>query len=373
MTECKRNARTGRLALLGLGAAIVVVAAGGLTAVEAHQVHSYYDIVVDVLEYERTEYTGFDLVRMTVEIENLADFVMSSPTFRIGGPLEYEDDPLENPNSDVRIDYHDSTYAEVRARGGDVSVHDCTSADRFGEILPGGTSETEICFMVGKAFEPDALWIGETDPTTNEAHPIAGVNGCWTDGHATGRPFDRTAKMGHECYDQFYQVIPFTGESTYCFDYNFSYCNADNVQPIDGTAVPRPAPEPEQAEPAALLYSLYNNGTGTLTLVFDQLVVASNPDRIEMIHDIEAYIDDSTASGLGDAELSTVDNKRQSTILAFALTEDLRAQVSESLGAHGDLALVINQRAIYAAEGFVDVTESHPAGAILVTDLVVVR
>ena len=37
----------------------------------------------------------------------------------------------------------------------------------------------------------------------------------------------------------------------------------------------------------------------------------------------------------------------------------------------GDLALVIEARAIYAADGFTDITSD--TGAILVTDLVVVR
>lgn len=99
--------------------------------------------------------------------------------------------------------------------------------------------------------------------------------------------------------------------------------------------------------------------------------MAQNPGRIGLIHDIAAYIDDGTAPGLGGAELSTVDNKRQSAVLAFALSEDMRLDVAESLRTYGDLALLIRSGAIYSADGFADVT-AH-AGAILVEDLVVVR
>ena len=106
-------------------------------------------------------------------------------------------------------------------------------------------------------------------------------------------------------------------------------------------------------------------------MVFDRPVVAQNPGRIGLIHDIAAYIDDGTAPGLGDAELSTVDNKRQSAVLAFALSEDMRLDVVESLRTHGDLALLIRSGAVYSADGFADVT-AH-AGAILVDGLMVVR
>lgn len=165
------------------------------------------------------------------------------------------------------------------------------------------------------------------------------------------------------------QVIPFHGDSSYCALHG-SYCDANNVQDVG--AMPKPRPEPEPPAPTAPLYTLYNN-TGTLTLVFDRLVVAQNPDRIGLIHDIEAYIDGGTASDLGGAELSTVDNKRQSRILAFALADDLRLEVAESLRTHGDLALVTQSGAVYSAEDFADITGQADAGAILVGDLTVIR
>ena len=66
-----------------------------------------------------------------------------------------------------------------------------------------------------------------------------------------------------------------------------------------------------------------------------------------------------------------MDGKRQSAILSFVLPDALRADVAESLRIHGDLALQIGTRAVYAAEGFVDITV--PDGPILVADILVIR
>ncbi len=115
---------------------------------------------------------------------------------------------------------------------------------------------------------------------------------------------------------------------------------------------------------------MYNNHTGTLTLVFDSMVVARSPDRILLIHDINAYIDDRDAPSLGDSELHTVDGKRQSAVLSFALDDALRMAVTESLQTHGDLALLIDARSIYLADSLADVTDGSP---VLVADIIVLR
>ena len=88
----------GPLAVVALSVAALAVL-NGATVAEAHFTHenSYYDIVLDVTDYELTEYNGFDLVRMDVTIENLAGFEMTSPMFVLGGAVEYVDDPLVNP------------------------------------------------------------------------------------------------------------------------------------------------------------------------------------------------------------------------------------------------------------------------------------
>ena len=340
----------------------------GVAVAEAHTPPAlYYNVIADVLEYERTEYAGFDLVQIRLSVENLADIPMETPEFRLGGPPEYEDDPVDNPDTPIRYEYGDSTYADVRARGGSVLVEECASVDRFSPTVPGGTVETSLCFMIGKDFQPDGLLIGHNivDPHHHSASLYATFEVCAGGGedHTTHQP---------PC-SLLVQVIPFHAESDYCFDRNFDWCNADNVQPIDGRAVPAPSTEPEPVEPptsATLLHAMYNNHTGTLTLVFDSMVVASNPDRVLLIHDIDAYIDDGASPDLGDSEMYTVDNKRQSAVLAFALDDTLRLAVTESLRSHGDLVLYIETGAIYAADGFVDITDGSP---VWVPDVMVVR
>lgn len=371
-----------------LGLAAVIAAAGSLGAAEAHFTHEtvYYDIVLDVTDYERTEYNGFDLVRMNVAIENLAGFEMVSPMFVLGGAAEYVDDPLINPDTDIKPSYAHSSYIDVRTRGGDVRVEECASVDRFGSIPHAETGETSLCFMIGKYSVPDGLLVNYTIPLPDHwvysardgdywfdrAHRHH-IGQCASSDHGThDHSYNSGIRNTHACYDSHYtQVIPFHDDSVFCFDLNFEWCNADNIQDVSGA--PTPKPEPDLPADAALLYTIYNNHTGALTLIFDQPVVARNPDRIGLIHDIEAFIEDGTALGLGDAELTTVDNKRQSTILVFMLADETLQQVTEALRTHGDLALVVQSRAVYSADGFTDVTEHTDAGAILVGDLTVIR
>ena len=305
---------------------------------------------------------------------------MNETRFVLGGPAQYREDPTDNPDTEITGTYSPATYSDVRGRGGEVSIHDCSAADRWNDIPTHGTGEAALCFMVGKSFVPDGISVLSTSPGHTSTYRTGGTTYCYATPDIHDPDTTKSTTVGtyyHEvngsCDTYNMQVIPFHDESVFCFDNNRQFCNADNVQPIDDTVVARPAPEPEPAEPAqaTLLYSIYNNGTGTLTLVFSELVVANNPDRIELIHDINAYVDSGTAPDLGDAELRTVDNKRQSQILAFDLGDELRQEVAESLRTHGDLTLVIEARAIYAANGFTDITSD--TGEILVTDLVVVR
>lgn len=279
--------------------------------------------VIDILDYDVTKYNDYDLVRITLSIENLAQRTMTEADLHLGG--------------DISTFYSEDSYADVRARGGDVSVDDCTSNGRFNPIPSGATGETTACFMIDKTFEPDALGI---------IGDVVAVGFLWSQ-----------------------QVIPFHAESTFCFVHSYNHCNANNIQPVDGTPAPEPAPEPEP-EPATLLYTIYHNQTGVLTLVFDDLVVAHNPGRIHLIHDIETYIDEGTAPDLGGAELHTVDDKRQSMMLAFTLPEAMHLDVIESLRDNADMALMVDTQAVYAAEGFVDITDGSP---MLVPNILVIR
>ena len=252
----------------------------------------------------------------------------------------------------------------MRARGGDVTTDDCASADRFSSLIPSNVGETTVCFMAGKLFKPDGLRISHVGGI-DSAHPVY-YNTDKT------RCLSADKSNVHECASA-HQVVPFHNDSIYCFDEWFDPCNADNVQRVDGSPAPRPAPEPEpESEPAELLHTLYDNRTGTLTLVFSQLVVALNPDRIHLVHDIDAFIEDGNAPNLGDASLGTVDGKRQSSLLAFTLPDALRLEVTQSLREHGDLALWIEPRAVYAADGFVDIIMPDRS-PILVPDVAVVQ
>lgn len=361
-----------------------LAAAGGLVPVEAHYGGTYYDIVVDVTEYERTAYNGFDLVRMKLSIENLAGYTMESPAFLLGGHPEYQDDPADNPDTAVQSEYGMVTYAEVRGRGGDVSVQDCSAVDRWSDIPDGGTGEALLCFMVGKAFQPDGLAIGHhtgdgrSHVQRDDDEPL-GV-ACGHDPHPGWTDLPRESSWvdgwhygwAYETCNQAIQVIPFHDESVYCFDHNFELCNADNVQPIDGAPVSQPAPDPEPPLHATLLHTAYYNHTGTLVLAFDRAVIPGNPDRIYLIHDVDAFLGNGTAPDLGGSKLYTVDGKRQSTILAFALDGALRMEVTESLRGDGYLGVLIDTRAIYAAEDFTDITK-RDGTQMLVPDIVVVR
>ena len=320
------------LAIATVGAVALTVLGGAMPA----EAIEYLNVVIDIEEYEVTEYNDFNLVRMKLLIENLESTSM---------PHELLPSFFEIRLGNLDASYGDVTYADVRGKGGDVSVNDCASPDRF-YVASGDTAETTACFMIDKSFEPDGLSIESV-----------------------------VARDGNRGLKYAYQVIPFHEESTYCFVVSSDNCNASNIQRVDGTPEPPPPPPPEpepEPEPATLLYTIYHNQTGVLTLVFNQLVVAHNPDRIHLIHDIGSFIDDGTAPSLDNAELDTADDKRQSPILSFTLSDIMRLEVIQSLRDQADLALWIDTRAIYAADGFVDITTPDNS-PILIPDITIVR
>ena len=313
--------------------------------------HSIYaNIVVDVTEYKVTPYAGFDLIRMKLAIENLAGHPMHD-----GDAGDGRSESVWFVLGGAYANYGDVSYSDVRGKGGDVSVEDCTAADRWAKISTGSTGETNLCFMVDKGFEPDALRVSFND----YYYSLTGLI------------------PAGPSYHTYHQVIPAHSESAYCFVSWSTYCNADNIQPLIGALAPSPAPEPDPEPPAppthaTLLHTIYQNHTGTLVMIFDHPVVASNPDRIYLIYDIDAYIENSTAMNLDDSELYTVDNKWQSAVLVFELNDALRMAVTESLREVDYLGLLIDTRGIYTAEDFTDITK-RDGSQILVPDVVVVR
>ena len=371
MSDCKPRARAGgsgpawrtaswRTALLGL--AVAALAAGVPAATEAHyeNAHQYLEVTMDVLDYEVREYDEFNLVRVELQIDNQGEFDVWDARFYLGGTSD-ADDPFSTGS-----EFNSTSGAAIRDTH-DIDASDSDCAESLPNLVAGTSGRISACYVVGKTFEPDGLRLFQHNTHPDSPSHTPPYDPYHDGGYVSLLDPSHCVHIDHShpCSGHT-RVIPFHSDSSYCALYG-SYCDADNVQDVGAI------PEPESPAPAALLYALYNNNTGTLTLVFDRLVVAQNPDRIGLIHDIEAYIDKGMASDLGDAELSTVDNKRQSQILAFALDEDLRLEVAESLRMHGDLALVVQSGAVYSAEGFADITGHADAGAILVGDLTVIR
>ena len=236
-----------RIEILAMAAmcAAALMYIGGAESAEAHN-FAYFNGVIDVVSYDIAEYADFDLVRMTVQIENLQS----------GGSV-YE---LVLAIDDGSVVSH-VPYGDVRGRGAEVSVDDCASHGRAPHIPASGVANVTACFMVNSGFgaDPSSLRV-DFGTHTDCGNTCSWHQPTWTPHAAFG------------------QVVPFHKESVYCFVDHSGYCNANNIQHIDGTAAPEPELEPEpelpEPEPAILLHTIYHNQTGVLTLVFDQLVVA---------------------------------------------------------------------------------------------------
>ena len=153
--------------LFAVGAA-VLICIGGTVTVEAHW--PYFNGVIDVLSYDVTEYANFDLVRMTVQIENL-----QSGDFPLHLRLAIDD----------RGAYLHRTYSDVRGMGAEVSVNDCASNGRAPYIPENGVANMTACFMVGSGFGdyPSAL---NVEFGSHGKHCDSGSHSCHASGHLRG-------------------------------------------------------------------------------------------------------------------------------------------------------------------------------------------
>ena len=131
-------------------------------------------------------------------------------------------------------------------------------------------------------------------------------------------------------------------------------------------------PEASSLE-VALLYALYNNNVGTLTLIFDHPVIVRDPSSIALIPDTGTFLDEHASINLNDVKIDTLGNKDQSHALAFTLPNTQRLSVSELLSPHSSMILVINQSAIYTAKDLVDITKTNDNSPLFITNIVVVR
>ena len=276
-------ARTAVCAPALLSLAAVVVAAGGLAEAGAHSSGTFGGII-DVLDYDVIRHGDSDWVVMTLSIKNTDSY----------GTIH-----------NLRLVTNDNfLYSHLPSSDGPdgISRDDCLLGEGLHYIEHNGIAQITACFEVKSGFghHPSALHLQFN--YKHHSHSFSGSN----------------------FLHGLQQVVPFHDESDYCFSTYADFCAENNIQDIDG--IPAPAPEPPEPEPesATLLHVMYRDQTGVLTLVFDKLVVANNPGRIQLIHDVDAFIEDGDAPDLGDAALETVDGKRQSAILSFVLPDALR-------------------------------------------------
>lgn len=267
---------------------------------------------------------------------------MRNPTFRLGGGV---DDTAAN-YADVREEYGAVSSGDVRDRGINISVHDCSAKGQWNPIPANSMGRAVLCFMVDKPFQPDGLLVG-ADTGHIDHHGT-----CY---YPAG--FTISAYYQH-AYTEWplcaVQVVPLSNVSSYCFDRYFGFCQADNIQWID-----RLAGEPRREPPAStnLQHTIYYNGT--VIMVFDVKVVVRNQDRIGVVTDVYDYAQNKSYTSLGNATLSTVDDKRASTILVLDLDDDSRDVVDTSLDQYAELTVIVDRDAIFVAEDGVDITVYH--------------
>lgn len=332
-------------ALVVVGAVCVAYAHDGMKDAEILNVY------VLVTEYERERYDDFDLVRIKLAIDNKEPVPMRNPTFRLGGGVG---DTTTN-HTDVREEYGAVSSGDIRDRGINVSMHDCSAKGLWNPIPAGSIGRAVLCFVVDKPFRADGLLVGAD---------VGHVDNHGTCYHYTA--FGFKVDNRHD-YTQWplcaFQVVPLREESTYCFDRYFGFCRADNVQRIDSVAA-----KPTSVE---VQYAIYYDGT--LVMVFDHPVVVYNQNRIGIVSDMHAYEWQGLYTGLGNATLLTGDGKRASATLVLDLDDYARGMVAAGLDRHGELAVVVDRYAAYADGTFDDITNYNGRQPILFDGTVLVR
>ena len=314
-----------------------------------------YDAKVTVLHLERTPYANHDLLRLNIQVEpTTRPFALTSTLRHTGGGYAccwYGYSTATSLIDSIGRQYWDGGYNQIRETATDITVDDLQAEDCPRGVEPGVNTGTAgivtLCVLVPPGFTPEILLIE----------------------HVLGKSDSRLRQ---------FLATPFTDPSPLCqlnaavCDENALYTISDTQSTQRPTPRPDPEPEPEPPIPASPEYAIYYDGK--VILVFDNPVIAHNPDRIGIIHDIDAYLDDeSSYAGLGDADLQTVDNKRQSSVLIFELDDDTLATITESLEEYDDLIITIDNRAVFVADGFVDITTYNDNKPWLLTGTVIVR
>ena len=356
---------------------VAIVVAGALAATgmlaEAHKSQEddpfYLPLEVHVAEYNRTGYADFDLVRISLDITNEDYTSLNHPTFMLGG------DSTATPGNSTglpKAEYGPVSAEHVWNLNITVSPNDCTVDDQWGDIPASSTGSVPLCFVVEKSFRPNGLMVGGESGHRDE-------NGlCFSSG--SGYYYQRAHYNTGWPVCAMY-VVPFQDDSTYCDRYS-KYCDRDNVQRIpewvmeeasaEAPQAPEATDEPEasaESAPATLQYAIYYNGSAIL--VFDQPVRVANQSEIGLVGDISMYQQNGSYVGLGEADVATADNKRQSQVLAFSLDNRTQAYVAASLEEYSELYVIVEAGAVKTAIDWADTT-THQGNEYIVLAVIVV-
>ena len=183
------------------------------------------DAVIEVTDYQRTEYGDNSLIQITARITNQEGIIIIEPNHQnnykdgevlvfLGGTMPPPSKGTEYRNS---FGFGDRSYQWLRANGADVSVQDCTSEGYWTDIKPAETGVERLCFWVPSNFTPDGLFMAIYDVLDGET----------------------TTDLSNVIIRA--QIIPFTASSAYCSDHP-DICNVGGLQIIDSGTYTDPHP-----------------------------------------------------------------------------------------------------------------------------------
>ena len=203
------------------------------------------DAIIEVTDYQRTEYGDNSLIQMTARITNQEDIVIMGPNhqnnYRDGEVLVFLGGTMPPPSKGTEyrnsFGFGDKSYQWLRANGADVSEKDCTSEGGWSDIKPAETGVERLCFWVPSNFTPDGLFVAVYDVL---------------DGEMTTDLYDVIIRA---------QIVPFTIDSAYCSDHT-DICNTDGLQNIasDTNTDPHP-PYVTYVDPALIARTSQLNAT----------------------------------------------------------------------------------------------------------------
>ena len=302
---------------------------------------AYLDVTADITGYERTNHGSRDFVQVTTSITNHEFVTLTNddqngvPVYgelhvslnAIGDTYHYVD---TSPSCDATrghcvwsngdyVAYNDMTRSQAQSRGVDVSEEDCTAWDRW-SIPRGETREIRFCYWVDRNFEPESLQLYQPGADRIQTIPFLHHGSCYL-------PY-------MQCNEAALTLLP------------------------EGYTPESPA--------FPLTHAIYDSSSARLMLVFSEPVVIRGQGGMELIHDVGAYIENGTAATLADPEPHTVDGRSGSSILAFDIGNNTHAGILES----DDVRLAIDSGAIFASDGFADITAHEDDVPVIIRVLV---